>query len=64
MGVFHCPVGSAYYEDEACIDCGLCLAATEEEVELASKKIRDYLRSQAEDWKGKRRPVIRMPKRP
>jgi len=52
MGVFHCPVGSAYYEDESCIDCGLCLAATEEEIRLASNKIRDYLRSQAEARKG------------
>jgi len=52
MGVFHCPVGSAYYEDEPCIDCGLCLATTEEEVRLASNKVRDYLRSQAGARKG------------
>ena len=52
MGVFHCPVGSAYYEDEPCIDCGLCLATTEEAVRLASNKVKDYLRSQAEVRKG------------
>ena len=57
MGVFHCPVGSAYYEDEPCIDCGLCLATTEEEMGRASKRIRDYLRSQAEARKGPGRKI-------
>jgi CO dehydrogenase maturation factor len=47
MGLFHCPVGCAYYEDEPCIDCCLCLATTEEERGMASKKIREYLRTRA-----------------
>jgi len=47
MGAFHCPVGSPYYEDELCIDCGLCLATTEEEVGRATKKVEKYLKSQA-----------------
>lgn len=52
MGAFHCPVGSPYYEDELCIECGLCLATTEEEIGRASKKVEDYLRSQAKAKKG------------
>lgn len=45
MGIFHCPIGAAYYDDEPCIDCGLCLAKTKEESVEASKKMREYLRS-------------------
>ena len=52
MGLFHCPMGCAYYEDEPCIDCGLCLATTQEEMVLASQRIRDYLRVHAENRKG------------
>lgn len=52
MGLFHCPMGSVYYEDEPCIDCRLCLASTEEEVVLAKRKIRDYLRTNAKTRKG------------
>lgn len=57
MGAFHCPVGSAFYEDEPCIDCGLCLATTEEEMGLASRRVRDYWRSQAEAKKGSGRKI-------
>ena len=45
MGLFHCPMGCAYYEDEPCIDCCLCLATTEEERIESSKRIREYLRA-------------------
>ncbi len=48
MGLFHCPMGAAYYDDGPCIDCGLCLATTREEMVEASKRMRDYLRSHAE----------------
>ncbi len=48
MPAFHCPMGAAYYDDEPCIDCGLCLAKTKEEMVEASTKIRDYLRSHSE----------------
>ena len=48
MPAFHCPMGAVYYDDEPCIDCGLCLAKTKEEMVEASKKIRDYLKSHAE----------------
>jgi len=48
MGIFHCPVGAAFHDDDPCIDCGLCSATTREEKVKASKKIRDYLRSRAE----------------
>ena len=41
-------MGAAYYDDEPCIDCGLCLATSKEEMVKASKMIRDYLRSHAE----------------
>jgi CO dehydrogenase maturation factor len=44
MGLFHCPIGAAYYEDRVCIGCGLCNARTREEAVDAAKKIRDYLR--------------------
>ncbi|MFC1939349.1 P-loop NTPase [Chloroflexota bacterium] len=48
MGDFHCPMGAAFYDDEPCIECELCLATTKEEMIEASKKIREYLRSHAE----------------
>lgn len=57
MGVFHCPMGCAYYEDEPCIDCRLCLATTPEEMVLASQRIRDYLRLHAENRKGPSRKI-------
>jgi CO dehydrogenase maturation factor len=47
MGMFHCPMGAPFYDDEDCIDCGMCLATTESEMVEASKKIRAYLRSHA-----------------
>ncbi|MFC1864711.1 P-loop NTPase [Chloroflexota bacterium] len=48
MGDFHCPIGAAFYDDDGCIDCGLCSAVTKEEMIEATKKIRGYLRSHAE----------------
>jgi len=45
MGLFHCPLGAAYYDDEECIDCKMCLAQTEQEMVEASKKIRIYMKS-------------------
>ena len=45
MGIFHCPFGCPYYEDEGCIDCGLCRATTSEEMVAASKKVRAYLKA-------------------
>lgn len=47
MGLFHCPIGAAYYDDDACIDCGLCDATTSEEKVEASRKIRNYIKSHA-----------------
>jgi len=47
MGIFHCPVGAAFYDDEDCIDCGMCTAETEEQMVEASKKIRIFLRANA-----------------
>ena len=57
MGIFHCPLGCAYYEDEPCIDCRLCLATNQEESVLASRRIRDYLRAHAEARKGPSRKI-------
>jgi len=57
MGVFHCPMGCAYYEDEPCIDCGLCLATTPEEMVLASQRIRDYLRAHSVNREGPSRKI-------
>lgn len=47
MGLFHCPMGAAFYEDDNCIDCGMCYAKTREEMVEASRKIRAYLQSHA-----------------
>jgi CO dehydrogenase maturation factor len=47
MGLFHCPMGAAFYEDDDCIDCGMCYAKTKDEMIEASKKIRAYLKSHA-----------------
>ncbi|MBM3167313.1 MAG: ATP-binding protein [Chloroflexi bacterium] len=47
MGLFHCPMGAAYYDDDPCIDCGLCTATSREERIEASNKLRAYLRSHA-----------------
>jgi len=48
MPAFHCPLGSVYYDDEPCIDCGLCQARTEPEMVEAAKKMREYIRAHAE----------------
>jgi CO dehydrogenase maturation factor len=47
MGLFHCPLGAPYYDDDACIDCGLCYATTSEERVEASRKIREYMKAHA-----------------
>jgi len=47
MGIFHCPFGCPHYEAEGCIDCGLCVATTNEEMVEASKKVRAYLKEHA-----------------
>lgn len=47
MGLFHCPMGAAFYEDDNCIDCGMCYAKTRDEMVEASRKIRAYLQSRA-----------------
>jgi len=33
-----------YEEDDCCIDCGLCLANTEEESKIAQEKLNKYLK--------------------
>ncbi len=45
MGVFHCPIGVAFYDGPGCILCGLCIATTSEEMVAASEKMRAHLRS-------------------
>jgi CO dehydrogenase maturation factor len=40
-------MGAAFYDDEVCIDCGMCSATTEAEMVEASKKIRAYLKAHA-----------------
>jgi CO dehydrogenase maturation factor len=47
MGLFHCPMGAAFYDDEGCINCEMCSAETDEQRVEASKKIREYLKSHA-----------------
>jgi CO dehydrogenase maturation factor len=48
MPAFHCPLGAVYYDDEPCIDCGLCQARTPGEMVEASRKMREYIRAHAE----------------
>ena len=47
MGLFHCPMGAAFYDDDDCIDCGMCYAKTKDEMIGASKKLRDYMKAHA-----------------
>jgi len=47
MGLFHCPLGAPYYDDDACIDCGLCYAKSSEDRVEASRKIREYMKAHA-----------------
>jgi CO dehydrogenase maturation factor len=47
VGIFHCPMGAAFYDDEECIDCGMCAAETEEQMVESSKKIRAFLKAHA-----------------
>ncbi len=48
MPAFHCPLGAVYYDDEPCIDCGLCQAQTAGEMVEASRRMREYIRAQGE----------------
>jgi CO dehydrogenase maturation factor len=41
-------MGAPFYDDEACIDCGMCSATTKEAMVEASQKIRAYLKSHTE----------------
>lgn len=45
MGAFHCPVGALGYDSDGCINCGMCIAKTEQERFDASNIIREYLRN-------------------
>lgn len=47
MGLFHCPFGCPHYEADDCIECGLCIATTSEEMVEASRKVRAYLKDHA-----------------
>ena len=58
MGLFHCPVGASYYDDDPCIDCGLCYAKTSAERVEASKKIRAYFRAHAVQTPAPKRIAI------
>ncbi|UCB42559.1 MAG: P-loop NTPase [Dehalococcoidales bacterium] len=58
MGLFHCPMGAPFYDDEDCIDCGMCIATTNEEMVAASKKIRAYLKANAADAPAVRKIVV------
>jgi CO dehydrogenase maturation factor len=49
MGLYHCLLGVPYYDCEGCIDCGMCIATSKEEMIAASKKVRDYLKTHAKN---------------
>jgi len=40
-------MGAPFYDDDACIDCGMCLANSKDEMIEASKKLREHLRAHA-----------------
>ena len=51
MGVFHCPFGAAFQDDDGCVDCGLCCAKTKEEMVAASRRIREHIQSKTDNNK-------------
>src|SRR4030043_208274 len=58
MPAFHCPLGAVYYDDEPCIDCGLCQARTACEMVEASKRMREYIRAHSERKKGSQKMAV------
>lgn len=52
IGTFHCPIGAATYGTAACIQCGLCNAATKEDLVNAARKMREYIRGLATEKVG------------
>ena len=57
MGIFHCPIGVAFYDGEGCILCGLCVANNSQEMVAASEKMRAHLRSLPER-KGRFKKIV------
>ncbi len=58
MPIFHCPLGAAYYDDEPCIDCGLCQARTAQDMVDASKRMREYIRAHREKTNRHRKVAV------
>jgi len=58
MPAFHCPLGAVYYDDEPCIDCGLCQARTTGEMVEASKRMREYIRAHGERKNGSQKMAV------
>ena len=58
MGVFHCPFGAAFQDDDGCVDCGLCYAKTKAEIVAASRRVREHITSQTENNKPTRKIAI------
>ena len=58
MPAFHCPLGAVYYDDEPCIDCGLCQARTAGEMVEASKRMREYIRAQSGRKNGRQKIAV------
>ena len=58
MPAFHCPLGAVYYDDEPCIDCGLCQARTAREMVEASKRMREYIRAHSERKKRSQKMAV------
>lgn len=55
MSGFHCPVGAVGYKSFGCIECGMCNAATKEEITRATEIIRAHIREVAASRPNKRR---------
>jgi CO dehydrogenase maturation factor len=58
MGLFHCPCGASYYDDDACVDCGMCYAKTSAERIEASRKIRAFFQAHAVKTSAPRRIAV------
>jgi len=58
MGVFHCPFGAAFQDDDGCVDCGLCYAKTKEDMVAASHRVRGLIRARTDNNKPTQKIAI------
>ena len=49
MSTFHCPIGVVAYQEEGCINCGLCQASTMQESRIAAERMRAHIQATASE---------------